>query len=302
PRDPEHNHLAVRTEDHPMEYLDFAGRIPEGEYGGGLVKIYDRGTYRVEKWRDDEVIVILDGERITGRHVLFHTRGDDWMIHRMDPPEAGWQPLPELTLPMRATRGSLPDTDGWGYEMRWDGVRAISRVSGGQVHLTDPDGEDITSGYPELRGLAEALAPVECVLDGEILGFRDGRPSADALERRSASRQGADQQRSGRSRRRASRGLPGETISYLAYDLLHADGESLLALGYAERRERLAALEVAGEHWQTPPYFPGNGAAAVATSQEQGLSGVVAKRLDSVYRPGKRTRDWLDVPVKRPRR
>ena len=87
PVDPARNHLAVRTEDHPLEYLDFHGEIPEGEYGAGTMKIWDRGTYEEHKFRDDEVMVTFHGERVRGRYVLFRTRGDDWMIHRMDPPE-----------------------------------------------------------------------------------------------------------------------------------------------------------------------------------------------------------------------
>jgi len=74
PRDPKRNHLAVHTEDHPMEYLDFHGEIPAGEYGGGRMTVYDRGTYETQKWRDNEVIVVLHGERVSGRYVLFRGR------------------------------------------------------------------------------------------------------------------------------------------------------------------------------------------------------------------------------------
>jgi bifunctional non-homologous end joining protein LigD len=87
PPGPDRNHLAVRTEDHPLEYLEFHGDIPAGQYGAGTMKIWDRGTYDVHKFRDDEVMVTFHGERVRGRYVLFRTKGDDWMIHRMDPPE-----------------------------------------------------------------------------------------------------------------------------------------------------------------------------------------------------------------------
>ncbi len=123
PRDPARNHLAVHTEDHPMEYADFHGEIPAGEYGAGRMTIYDRGTYTTEKWRDDEVIVVLDGERVSGRYVLFQTRGKDWMIHRMDPPPPGWSPMPEVVAPMEPTGAAKlpPDDDAWGYELWWPG-------------------------------------------------------------------------------------------------------------------------------------------------------------------------------------
>ena len=108
PLDPKTNHLAVHTEDHPLSYAGFAGEIPKGEYGGGAVSIWDRGTYVTEKWSDDEVKVVLSGSKVSGRYVLFRTRGNDWMMHRMDPSPAGWSALPELVRPMLATTAPLP--------------------------------------------------------------------------------------------------------------------------------------------------------------------------------------------------
>ncbi|MGH3739633.1 MAG: DNA polymerase ligase N-terminal domain-containing protein, partial [Micromonosporaceae bacterium] len=146
PRDPKTNHLAKHTEDHPLEYAEFTGEIPAGEYGGGTVKLFDRGTYTTEKWRDDEVMVTLSGERVSGRYVLFRTRGDDWMMHRMDPPEPGWEPPPGRLTPMLATPGRLPRSTGWGYEMRWDGIRAVATVVGGRLELADTGGGSGSSG------------------------------------------------------------------------------------------------------------------------------------------------------------
>src|SRR5919199_6052791 len=101
PPDPRKNHLAVRTEDHPLEYLDFHGDIPAGQYGAGTMAIWDRGTYETHKWRDKEVMVTFHGERVQGRYVLFRTDGSNWMIHRMDPPEdPDREPLPEHIAPM----------------------------------------------------------------------------------------------------------------------------------------------------------------------------------------------------------
>ena len=94
PVSPDQNHLAVQVEDHPLEYGSFSGTIPAGEYGAGTVSIWDHGTYELEKWRPDEVMVVLHGQRAQGRYVLFPTKGKSWMIHRMDPAPEGFEPLP----------------------------------------------------------------------------------------------------------------------------------------------------------------------------------------------------------------
>ncbi len=110
PTDPDHNHLAVHVEDHPLEYGRFAGTIPEGQYGAGRVSIWDHGTYVCEKWTEHEVKVVLRGTRAHGRYVLFPTRGRDWMIHRMDPRPPDTEVLPASLSPMLATAGTLPTT------------------------------------------------------------------------------------------------------------------------------------------------------------------------------------------------
>jgi bifunctional non-homologous end joining protein LigD len=290
PRDRERNHLAKHTEDHPLEYLTFHGEIPAGEYGGGRMTIFDRGTYDTDKWRDDEIGVTFHGERTNGRYIFFQTGGADWMVRRMDPPEPGWETMPDQVAPMLATRSrSLPADDGdWGYEMAWGGSRVTAYVSGGRVRLAGADAVDVTSWFPEIRDLGPALAPTEVVLDGEIVAFDGPRPAPELLERRRAPKDSA-------AARRAAERTP---VQFLAYDLLWLEGHATLeAVRYAERRELLEGLTVAGEHWQTPPYFPGGGEFALDAAREQGLSGIVAKRLDSPYLPGRRTRLWLEIPT-----
>jgi bifunctional non-homologous end joining protein LigD len=152
PLDPRRNHLAVAVEDHPLEYGGFAGQISAGEYGAGTVSIWDSGTYETEKWSDREVKVILHGNRVTGRYVLFKTDGKNWMIHRMDPPPDDWGPLPELVRPMLCRPGDLPKMGrGWMSEFKWDGVRAVVYVDGGRVRILSRNDLDITPAYPELH-------------------------------------------------------------------------------------------------------------------------------------------------------
>ncbi len=288
PQDPKNNRLAVRTEDHPLEYLEFHGEIPKGEYGAGTMEIWDRGTYEAEKFRDDEVIATFAGERVKGKYALFQTDGDNWMIHRMDPPaDPGWEPMPRRVKPMLAALSKLPpDDESWAYELKWDGIRAIAYCDAGHMRLESRNLREITSHYPELRRLAEELGAREAVLDGEIVAFdEDGQPSFERL-----------QGRMNLASEAAVRRRMGDTpVTYLAFDLLYLDGRSLVDLPYTERRERLEELHLDGAHWQTPTYHRGEGKALLDLTEQRGLEGLVAKRLDSRYVAGRRTRAWLKV-------
>ncbi len=287
PTDRKTNHLAVQTEDHPLEYASFGGDIPAGEYGGGHVMIWDRGTYETEEWTPDKVKVVLHGSRARGRYVLFRTDPKNWMIHRMDEADPGWVPLPERVSPMLATTADLPGDDaGWTYEMKWDGVRTIGYVDGGRLTLLSRNDHDVTSTYPELRRLGESLGSTQVILDGEIVAFDElGRPSFGRL-----------QQRLGVTAAAQTRRLAAEhPVVYILFDLLHLDGQSTLSLPYAQRRELLEGLELSGPAWQTPPALDGEGTDLLAATREQGLEGIVAKRTDSTYQPGRRTASWLKI-------
>ncbi|CAN5544845.1 hypothetical protein BH20ACT19_BH20ACT19_11320 [soil metagenome] len=288
PAHPKENRLAVRTEDHPLSYLDFHGDIPKGSYGAGTMVIWDRGTYVPEKFRDDEVMVVLAGERVAGRYVLFQTRGKNWMIHRMDPPaDAGAEPMPDAIEPMLARLGKLPREDGsYGFEVKWDGVRAIAHVDAGHVTLTGRNGTDFTGRYPELRPMGAALGSRRLILDGEVVAFDpEGRPSFERL-------QGRMHLASDSAVRRRAREIP---ATYVAFDLLWADGRSLTQSPYAERRRLLDDLDLDGPSWRTPAHREGDGAALLAASAEQELEGIVAKRLDSAYEPGRRSGAWIKI-------
>ncbi|RKQ93915.1 bifunctional non-homologous end joining protein LigD [Solirubrobacter pauli] len=290
PVDPKRNNLAVQTEDHPLEYLDFHGEIPAGNYGAGTMKIFDRGTYELHKWRDKEVMVTFHGERVRGRYVLFKTGGKNWMIHRMDPPEdAGRELIPEQVEPMLATAGDLPPSDGWAFEIKWDGVRAVAYIEGGRIRLSSRNRTNITPRYPELSPLGRALSTHEVILDGEVVSFEGGIPSFQRLQRRMHLTSEAQVRRLSQT----------EPVVYIIFDLLWLDGHSLLALPYSDRRKLLAKLELNGPAWQSPAHHVGDGAALLAASRAQGLEGIVAKRLDCPYTPGKRSSGWIKVKNKK---
>ncbi|SDC77359.1 non-homologous end-joining DNA ligase [Actinokineospora iranica] len=291
PTEPGDIRLAVHTEDHPMEYATFEGEIPQGEYGGGKMLIWDRGTYETVKWSDREVAVVFSGGRVRGKYTFFHGGKSprDWMVRRSDPPQRpDWAPLPDKIAPMLATPGSLPPADQddqWAYEFKWDGVRALARVDGGRLRLFARSGNDITGTYPELRPLGEELGSTQVWLDGEIVAFADGKPSFAALQRRMHVTEA-------RLTRRLAADLP---VTYVVFDVAHLDGRSCLPLPYTERRALLVSLNLRGPHWQTSPSYPGEGPAVLATARDQALEGIIAKRLGSRYHQGKRTPDWIKI-------
>ena len=272
PRDPARNHLAVRTEDHPIEYLDFEGTIPEGEYGGGSMHIWDRGTYELEEWTDRKVKVVLHGGRVEGRYTFFATGGRggrDWMVHRMDPPQEVWTDRPDGVVPVEPEAGPLPTGDGWVVEPWWPGRRVLVGVEGGRPAGPAPD-------VAELRQLAEGFGSTEVLLDGVLVAVgADGRPDPSLVDRRLEA--------SGSVARRLAKTTP---LQLVAFDLLWHDGQPLVDRPLAERRRRLEAVLPTG-----PVAAPtlqaelAQAAVLLAASPQRGLLGVVAKRLDATYGP-----------------
>jgi bifunctional non-homologous end joining protein LigD len=332
------NHLAVQTEDHPMEYATFEGTIPKGEYGAGVMTIWDSGSYEVEKWRDGkEVIVVLHGRPDGGlandggpsgarRYALIHTGGEggksNWLMHLMKdqpqtgtaqgapqdkdkdkraasepatPVSAGSAPgnvgTPQPVKPMLAVQGteaSIDEDDGWAYEMKWDGIRAVAVVAEGAVQLTSRNGQDMTKTYPELLDLPDHVLAQTAVLDGEIVALdAKGRPDFGRLQNRMNLVKTADIER-------AAKKYP---VEYFLFDLLELDGTATLGLEYSQRREILKeAVEAPRDgHIQVPPELDATVAEAVAASREVGLEGIIAKRTDSSYAPGLRTRSWIKI-------
>lgn len=188
--------------------------------------------------------------------------------------------------PMMAQLGSAPRDDGqWAYEMKWDGVRALAYVEDGRVRLYSRTGRDVTAVYPELAELGRAAGERPCVLDGEIVAFDErGRPRFGALQPRIHQRDPAKV-------RRLMALVP---VMYLLFDVLHV-GEPVIGLPYAERRRLLAGLVRPGPRWDVPPHLDGPAGDVLDQSRRLGLEGVVAKRVGSPYRPGRRSPEWRKV-------
>ncbi|SCF08226.1 bifunctional non-homologous end joining protein LigD [Micromonospora marina] len=185
---------------------------------------------------------------------------------------------------MLATTGQLPAGAGWSYEFKWDGVRALADISRGDRHFYARSGVEITTAYPELLNLAEQVG--DALLDGEVVLFTDGQPSFTALAERMHVRNPA----------KAARLAATVPVTYMVFDLLRLDGVDLTARPWRERRAALESLGLGAARWAVPPVFA-DGPATYAAAGEHGLEGVMAKRADSLYRPGVRSPDWVKVKL-----
>ena len=275
--------LAVRTEDHPLEYLTFAAVIPPGQYGAGRMTVWDTGTWAQELRTDDEWKVILSGGILRGHYHLVRTGRrngkDEWLIFRSakgppGPPDPAAR-FRELRPMLASTAPGPFDDPRWAFELKWDGYRALALVTSEGTRLASRGGRDFTATYPGLGDLRGAVTCQEAILDGEIAVLdAGGVPDFAALQ--------------------AGRG----PFAYIVFDLLYIDGEWIDDLPWHRRRARLAEV-------LTPEGAPGAvlsdhvegaGAALFAAASVRGIEGVIAKRIDSPYRPGRRS-EWLKVKV-----
>lgn len=317
PASTDKNHLAVPTEDHPLEYAQFAGTIPQDQYGGGEVRIWDHGTFTAEKWRDGkEVIATLTGAPDGGlythgpgrvsRFALINTSGErnSWLIHLMKPrrtnavkpPRRRPPPQPASTAgteevstvrPMLATAGSAASVTAaaWAIEMKWDGVRAIVHVRDGAVRVFGRSGIETTEQYPELAELSDLVHADSAVLDGEIVALDPaGAPNFGLLQPRI--------QATGAAVAAAARAQP---IHLMLFDVLTVNDQDVTGFGYDERRELLVELVTGSDRVAIPPVFDGNVDAALQASADHGLEGVVAKRRSSAYLAGSRSPAWVKI-------
>jgi DNA ligase D-like protein (predicted polymerase)/DNA ligase D-like protein (predicted ligase)/DNA ligase D-like protein (predicted 3'-phosphoesterase) len=286
PDTPSVNHLAVHTEDHPLEYGTFEGEIPKGEYGGGKVIVWDSGTYEAEKFRDPgvngekaldgkgsdkgEVIVTLHGRRITGRYALIQTNGKNWLAHRM---KEQAEPRASDLAPMLSTEGSVQKLKKtqWAFEGKWDGYRVLVDADHSRLNVRSRRGRDVTGEFPQFAALAADLADHHVILDGEAVALdNDGVPSFSEMQNRARSTR----------------------VEYWAFDVLYLDGRSLLKAKYSDRRRILEALAEGGG-LIVPDQLPGDGPEALEYARKRRWEGVVAKKRDSTYQPGRRSASWI---------
>jgi bifunctional non-homologous end joining protein LigD len=189
--------------------------------------------------------------------------------------------------PMLAKLGPLPHGTGWAFEMKYDGVRAISHVQDGVTRVLSRNDNDVSRSYPELAELGRLLTGRAAILDGEVVSYGPGgRPDFARLQHRM------------HTASPSATLLHDVPVTYLVFDVLHCDDRDLTALPYAARRDILAGLLLAGDHVRLPPHYLNvDGETMLRSAELAGLEGVVAKRLTAPYRSGKRSADWTKVPL-----
>jgi len=273
-------HLAVHVEDHPLDYGSFEGVIPAGQYGAGTVEIWDRGTYELlEEKRNGGLTVHLHGERVDGVWTLVPARldGDErnWLLLRKDAAETA-APVPELRPQLATLTAHLPTGAGWLYEPKWDGYRALVALRGGVATLTSRNGKDLSERFRDVaRAVVHAVRTPSAVLDGEVC----------ALDESGTARFESLQSGSGR-------------LVLMVFDLLVLDGEPVYLRPLEERRRLLEdVLDPASDTVRLSPAFE-DGPALLEAASAQGLEGVVAKRADAPYRPGRRTPEWQKLKLR----
>jgi len=328
---PAERRLAAHVEDHPVDYFDFEGLIPKGEYGGGTVMVWDWGTYALEdptpaaSLKRGELKFRLDGEKLKGRYALVRTRSEkDWLLikkrdeaadpsfdidqldrsvktgrtrdqieagaeavwsSRRDPDAGGLidleaakkAPMPEGVDFMNATLVNAPfDDDAWLFEIKWDGVRVLASIDGDRIKLRTRRLENAGERYPELLALPKAIRAKQAILDGEVVAYDgDGRPSFEALQ--------------------ALRSAPETHLEYQVFDLLYLDGRLLYGVPLETRKRLLRNILEPNRLVRFSDHVLVQGRALFKEARTRRLEGVVAKRRDSRYEPGVRSKSWLKI-------
>jgi bifunctional non-homologous end joining protein LigD len=269
-------HLAVHVEDHPLDYANFEGEIPKGEYGGGTVEIWDRGHYElVEQKRDGGLTVRLRGGRLNGLWTLVPARLDgdarNWLMMRKDEGDLAGDPA-ELRPMLAVPAAELPVRGDWVYEVKWDGYRVIAAVEGGEVTLRSRNGNDLTARFAQVaRALPGSVRSADCVIDGEVCALDEaGRPRFSLLQH------------------------GGGALTMYAFDILMLDGRDVTTLPLTERKELLEETLIPGEVVRLSVAFD-DGPALLEQARAHELEGVLAKRPASRYLAGRRSDAWVKV-------
>src|SRR6185436_12710139 len=279
--------LAVNVEDHPLEYVNFEGAIPKGEYGGGMMWKFAQGRYEIAKEKKDGFYFRLQSRELNAEYRTHRTKENQWLLERVDNPQLDWLRAPiEPMLSQAASKP--PDSKDYLFEVKWDGLRALISLDEGELKIRGRNGTDFTKQFPELLIPEQAFRATSALFDGEIVCLEaDGRPNfRNVIHRMQQKTEGAIE------RARAKH----PAVCYV-FDCLYLDGRPIVNEPLTRRREWLedaikkdSAYRVSG--------IVDDGSAFLVAVKQMGLEGIMAKQRHSIYQPGKRSDAWLKIKAR----
>jgi DNA ligase D-like protein (predicted ligase)/DNA ligase D-like protein (predicted polymerase)/DNA ligase D-like protein (predicted 3'-phosphoesterase) len=279
--------LAVETEDHPLEYLNFEGTIPKGQYGGGDMWIYARGKYAITKEKKGGFYFRLQSKELNAEYSTHRTKEKEWIVQRVDKPQIDY--LRDPIEPMLAdSREKPPESDNFLYEVKWDGIRAIISLDEGQVTIRSRNQHDITPKFPELLIPEEAFRASSGLFDAEIVCLDEGGKPVfkNVIHRLQQTTDGAIE--------RAKARYP--VVCYV-FDCLYLDGRPIVNEPLVRRRVWLKDAIKRGTPYRVSETVEEGGELFKAAAA-MGLEGIIAKEKSSTYQPGKRSAQWLKIKTR----
>ncbi len=277
--------LAVQTEDHPMKYLTFEGSIPKEEYGGGDMWIYALGKYQFTKEKKDAMYFRLESPALSGEYRMYQIKDKEWLLEKIEQPQVDW--LNDYIDPMLSELSDKVPGDDYHYEIKWDGIRALIALEDGQFRIRTRNQNDITRQFPELHA-PEAFRATCGLFDAEIVCLdENGRPEFKKVINRLQTSADTDIQRKSKSQ---------PVFCYL-FDCLYLDGRAIVNEPIERRYEWLADAVKKGTNYRLSEMFE-DGEALFKAAREHNLEGIMAKKKEGSYYPGKRSNLWQKIKVR----
>ena len=276
--------LAVSVEDHPLEYVDFEGAIPKGEYGGGMMWKFAQGRYQTTKEKEDGFYFRLQSRELNAEYRVHRTKENQWLLERVDNPQIDW--LRDRVEPMLARPADKPPSSkDYIYEVKWDGIRAMISLDEGGMKIRGRNGLDLTKQFPELLIPEQAFRATSAVFDGEIVCLEaDGKPNfATVIHRMQQKSEGAIERAKARH----------PAVCYV-FDCIYLDGRPIINEPLVRRREWLQDAIRKDSTYRVSEAVD-EGATFFEAVKQMGLEGVMAKQRNSIYVPGKRSDSWLKI-------
>lgn len=279
--------LAVQTEDHPMEYLTFDGKIPKGQYGAGEMWIYALGKYHITKDKKDGFYFRLNSKEITGEYRIHKMKEKEWLLERVDEPQLNF--LHHELSPMLSESDEKPPAGAdYVYELKWDGIRALISLEDGEIKIRTRNQNDVTLQFPELLLGEKAFRATNGLFDAEIVSLD---PSGMPIFKRVINRLMS----SGETTiQKLSKTNP---VHCYVFDCLYLDGRSLINEPLLKRKEWLTDAIRPETPYRVSEHVE-DGQSLFEAAKHHGLEGIMAKKRDSKYLPGRRSDCWIKVKVR----